>query len=679
LLHNFINQVNNDFLFEATNSPRLLEDLASMEKYMAESYGGRIFIELLQNADDANATKIKLCDYGNHLIFANNGRPFNEADVIAICRSGASSKERGVTIGYRGIGFKSTTTLTSEIIIYSDSTYFTFSKSICSKMLKRDENKIPTVRIPFLLENIEPDLDQYIRNLVYEGFSTFFIFMNARLNEMSDEVKEIKDGFFLFLNNIMSCQIKLKEQEVAFTINRDKRGNTTILSLSGNEDDQWLVVEDKETKLAFNYEDDKVVPCGNDEAVFHSYLPTLDKVIWPIKINCDFSTDPSRKHLNIDDTTTFALHGCADAVFGLIRMILNGDVNGSTYSNMITIFSQRLSFSKANTILNDNLKQRMTSSKWMKINNGQKINPVDYKILPDWLEESEKSLLRMNSKYIQANSISLEVYLTSLQVDNFLQQYSQSKYTSDDLIEIMKDSELVRNLNQQTQGKIFANIIKTGKSDQFISKKEYDYSDLMLQTNNGISPLSAYEKDKSIKLEKSFKDAINQYATRGDIEWFCKKMAIPEKEILSGSPTNNITDESDFKKTMVNQRFSISKWRSAEQQCVEIEKNLGYDAIDVSKQNVGYDIESVTKEGSKRYIEVKSINSGSPFSMTNNEYTAAYQYGDNYYLCLLTQTDKKLVALYIKNPLNSLQFEKRIRQWEWYCDNYSGEEFSIDY
>lgn len=37
-----------------------MEDMAAMEKYMAESYGERIFIELLQNADDANSTKIKV-------------------------------------------------------------------------------------------------------------------------------------------------------------------------------------------------------------------------------------------------------------------------------------------------------------------------------------------------------------------------------------------------------------------------------------------------------------------------------------------------------------------------------------------------------------------------------------------------------------------------------------------
>lgn len=655
--------------------------MASMEKYMAESYGGRIFIELLQNADDANSTKIRLCDYEGHLIFANNGRPFSETDVIAISRSGASSKERGITIGYRGIGFKSTTYLTSDIIIYSDRTYFTFSKAMCSTTLNRDESKIPTVRIPFLLENLETKLDQYVQELVLEGFTTIFIFKNAKLNEFVEEVKEINNGYFLFLRSIESCRIDLKNITTAFTINRNTTNFGSIVSMASNKNDQWLIVEDDQIKLAFKYDAGKVYPCDEDESVFHSYLPTLDSVTYPIKINCDFSTDPSRKHLTIDDATVLALQRSANTLFVLIESVLNGKLNESVYSNLFTILCQRSSFSKANAILNDSLKQNLIASDWLKLNNGQAINPVGYKILPDWLEESEKTFLRTNSKYIQAQSVFLVAYKNILQIDSFLQQYSQNKYSIEDFVEIMKDANLVSNLNHQTHGKIFANILKTGMSDQFISGKEHKFGDILMQTNAGINTVSSISKDKSIILDRSFRDAINQYSSRGEIEWFCKKVSISEDEIVNDFPLKAKIFEGELKKIdIANNKLSVSKWRSAEQQCVEIEKHRGYDSIDVSKQNVGYDVESTTKDGAKRYIEVKSINAkGSPFSMTNNEYTAAHQYGDSYYLCLIVQSDKKLIVLYIRNPLNSLQFEKRIRQWEWYCDNYDGEETSIEY
>jgi hypothetical protein len=53
MLNNIVAQISGEFLCEAKNSPRLLEDMAAMEKFMAESYDGRVFIELMQNADDA--------------------------------------------------------------------------------------------------------------------------------------------------------------------------------------------------------------------------------------------------------------------------------------------------------------------------------------------------------------------------------------------------------------------------------------------------------------------------------------------------------------------------------------------------------------------------------------------------------------------------------------------------
>ena len=67
-----------------------------------------------------------------------------------------------------------------------------------------------------------------------------------------------------------------------------------------------------------------------------------------------------------------------------------------------------------------------------------------------------------------------------------------------------------------------------------------------------------------------------------------------------------------------------------------------------------------------------------PFKITNNEYTAAHQYGDDYYLCIMFQDDKKIKVVYINNPLETVHFEKRIRQWEWVCEEYVGESFTFE-
>jgi hypothetical protein len=49
--------VRQPLLEEALKSPALLSDLAGLEHYIAESYDSRSFVELLQNADDAGASR----------------------------------------------------------------------------------------------------------------------------------------------------------------------------------------------------------------------------------------------------------------------------------------------------------------------------------------------------------------------------------------------------------------------------------------------------------------------------------------------------------------------------------------------------------------------------------------------------------------------------------------------
>lgn len=87
MLRDTINKINREYIAEAKNSPTLIEDMAAMEKYMAESYSGRIFVELLQNADDCGSSRIILQEYNGSIIFANNGRPFDDNDIVSISRS----------------------------------------------------------------------------------------------------------------------------------------------------------------------------------------------------------------------------------------------------------------------------------------------------------------------------------------------------------------------------------------------------------------------------------------------------------------------------------------------------------------------------------------------------------------------------------------------------------------
>ncbi|MCY4313305.1 MAG: ATP-binding protein, partial [Gammaproteobacteria bacterium] len=64
--------------------------------------------ELLQNAEDAGATHVKITLHRNRLEVLHDGKIFDEADVEGICGVGKGTKsEESTKIGKFVIGFKS--------------------------------------------------------------------------------------------------------------------------------------------------------------------------------------------------------------------------------------------------------------------------------------------------------------------------------------------------------------------------------------------------------------------------------------------------------------------------------------------------------------------------------------------------------------------------------------------
>lgn len=680
MLKEIIIKISNEFITEAVNSPKLMEDIAAMEKYMAESYIGRIFIELLQNADDALSNKVKLIEYKGNLIFANDGRPFSKDDVISLSRSGSSKKERGETIGYRGIGFKSTTYLSSEILIYSNNTYFTYSKSICAKTLKMNKHKIPTVRIPFLVNDIEKDLQNITEELIKDGFTTLFIFKNANMEQFCTELKSINNGYFLFLRNILNCDVLTQKIKLKLSVIRRKDKVFSFIKFNSNIDStEWLIYGNNNSQLAFRYDNRKIIHCLEEEAVYHCFLPTFDRSPYLFKINGDFSTDPSRKHISMDKFSTNTLEKIADDLYEFIVSLFSYKKEIDTFADVLAILTNRLSYSYVNTRLIKILKSKLCRNKWIPINSGIKIPPSEYKLLPTWLESTEKAYIRKYSKFVNENSLSNYLYDSLRNIDEFLLQYSAVEYSLSDMIKILEDYEFVDKINNETYAKILTNIMKFGKNNDYISKEPLNIDNLLLKTEIGILQTKNISRDNNLKLIIGVNKVIEQYASDRDIEWFIKKTSI----IITKKKEKTLLLESSnkFEKYSVkNSKSVVSKWRSAEKQCVELEKYLGNNAVDVSKRNLGYDIESETKNGEKRYIEVKLLNHrGATFAITNNEFTAAHQYGEEYYICLMIIDEMKLNAIYIKNPIANIEFEKRIKQWEWYCENYIGDEISIEY
>ncbi len=75
--------------------------------------------ELLQNADDALATEASVEIKGEEFEFRHNGHDFTDEHFASLCRFGYSNKRALHTIGFRGIGFKSTFSLGDQVRLES--------------------------------------------------------------------------------------------------------------------------------------------------------------------------------------------------------------------------------------------------------------------------------------------------------------------------------------------------------------------------------------------------------------------------------------------------------------------------------------------------------------------------------------------------------------------------------
>lgn len=87
-----------------------------------------VLSELLQNADDVGAKRAAARIENGVFIFEHDGADFDQEQFESLCRFGFSNKRRLHTIGFRGIGFKSTFSLGPVVEVTTPSLAFRFEK-----------------------------------------------------------------------------------------------------------------------------------------------------------------------------------------------------------------------------------------------------------------------------------------------------------------------------------------------------------------------------------------------------------------------------------------------------------------------------------------------------------------------------------------------------------------------
>ena len=153
--------------------------------------------ELLQNAEDAQATKVSFRLSSTKLTFEHNGRPFEEDDVRAITGIGFSTKRADVdTIGRFGIGFKAVFLYTASPRIWSPRYSFDISDMVLPSEIPPNSSLGNRTRFEFPFNSRKkPQIQAF--------------------SEVQDGLNEISNNTLLFLTNI---------EEIQWRIDHDREG-----------------------------------------------------------------------------------------------------------------------------------------------------------------------------------------------------------------------------------------------------------------------------------------------------------------------------------------------------------------------------------------------------------------------------------------------------------------------
>ena len=187
--------------------------------------------ELLQNAEDAGASRILFSLLNDKLEVTHDGRPFDEPDVRGVCGVGEGTKAEDLTqIGKFGIGFKSVYAYTTKPEVHSGDENFRVEDYVrpCAVKPRNIGNSYTTLFV-FLLD--APSIDSEV---ACREISTCLRNLNARTLLFLKNIKEI--GYELPDTN----GIYIREEKTQDSVRRIEvigQGN------GQEENENWLIFE----------------------------------------------------------------------------------------------------------------------------------------------------------------------------------------------------------------------------------------------------------------------------------------------------------------------------------------------------------------------------------------------------------------------------------------------------
>jgi len=278
-------------------------------KFFNRLYSDRthFIYELLQNAEDAEATKVLFQLHQDRLMVKHNGRPFNEEDVRGICGIDIGIKKDDLTkIGKFGIGFKSVYAYTSSPEIHSEGEHFSIKHYVRPEQVDAIDIDDPWTTL-FILKFDAPDVEP--TNAFNEiatrlgNLSVNTLLFLRRIAEIKYEVPDNENGIYRRIEKVLSKKarfVKLTGSDSGIVLEK----NWLVFEKPINSNDQLGLAR---VEVAFYLDIDEEKKEGKysigktNESPLYVYFPTEKETRLGFLIQGPYRTTPSRDNVSKDD------------------------------------------------------------------------------------------------------------------------------------------------------------------------------------------------------------------------------------------------------------------------------------------------------------------------------------------------------------------------------------------
>jgi len=255
--------------------------------------------ELLQNADDAGATETAVDLQDGKFVFTHNGEDFTAEHFASLCRFGYSNKRALHTIGFRGIGFKSTFSLGDQVRLSTPTLSVAFDRKRFTEPVWCDIAKHPSrtsVEVAIKDKHRRRDLEKNLKEWLRSPASLLFFHHIRSLRIGDEEVRWESQGAGPIPDS----------EWMSLSSSPEKKH---LLIRSSAEDFPAEALEEiKQERMVSVDEDSTFPPCRVEivlglEGRLFVILPTGVTTDLPFACNAPFVQDPARVKIKDPETS----------------------------------------------------------------------------------------------------------------------------------------------------------------------------------------------------------------------------------------------------------------------------------------------------------------------------------------------------------------------------------------